>query len=84
MVFSLLFVWLSGHRVDTELSNLKTKLEGMSGSPMSSNADSGPMSEETTIETIEVSLLLEDIFCHYFLMETMEHFIDQNKIKVKK
>lgn len=79
MVFSLIFVWLSGHRVDTELSDLKTKLEGMSGSPMSSNADSGQMSEETTIETIEVSLLLEDIFFHYFLMETMELFIDQYK-----
>ncbi|KAG7030752.1 hypothetical protein SDJN02_04789, partial [Cucurbita argyrosperma subsp. argyrosperma] len=40
-------------RVDTELSNLKTKLEGMSASSMSSNADYGNTSEETTLETIE-------------------------------
>ena len=59
MVFSLLFVLLSGHRVDTELSNLKTKLEGMSASSMSSNADYGNTSEETTLETIEVSQLIK-------------------------
>lgn len=76
MVFSLLFVLLSGHRVDTELFNLKTKLDEMSASPRSSNADYGKTSEETTIETIEVSLSIKVIIIIILLMETMKVFID--------
>ncbi|KGN50498.1 filamin-A-interacting protein 1 [Cucumis sativus] len=64
-------------RVDTELSNLKTKLEGMSGSPMSSNADSGQMSEETTIETIEA---LKAALSHIRICSRVEGLLLKKKL----
>lgn len=64
-------------RVDTELSDLKTKLEGMSGSPMSSNADSGQMSEETTIETIEA---LKAALSHIRICSRVEGLLLKKKL----
>lgn len=65
---------LYGHRVDTELSNLKKKLEGISASQMSANASYGNTPEETTIETIEVSLLTKVVIVIISFMWNYEAF----------
>ncbi|XP_038892334.1 uncharacterized protein LOC120081482 [Benincasa hispida] len=64
-------------RVDTELYNLKTKLEGMSASPMSSNADYGKTSEETTIETIEA---LKAALSHIRICSRVEGLLLKKKL----
>ncbi|KAG6601026.1 hypothetical protein SDJN03_06259, partial [Cucurbita argyrosperma subsp. sororia] len=64
-------------RVDTELSNLKTKLEGMSAARMSSNADYGRTSEETTIETIEA---LKAALSHIRICSRVEGLLLKKKL----
>ncbi|CAK9315159.1 unnamed protein product [Citrullus colocynthis] len=64
-------------RVDTELSNLKTRLEGMSASPMSSNADYGKTSEETSIETIEA---LKAALSHIRICSRVEGLLLKKKL----
>ncbi|XP_022956991.1 protein MLP1 homolog [Cucurbita moschata] len=64
-------------RVDTELSNLKTKLEGMSAARMSSNADYGRTSEETTIETIEA---LKSALSHIRICSRVEGLLLKKKL----
>lgn len=48
----------SGHRIDTEASSLKKKLDGMSLSGKPSSEGHLETSEETTVATIEVSLVI--------------------------
>ncbi|XP_022984485.1 protein MLP1 homolog [Cucurbita maxima] len=64
-------------RVDTELSNLRTKLEGMSAARMSSNADYGRTSEETTIETIEA---LKAALSHIRICSRVEGLLLKRKL----
>lgn len=59
----------SGHRIDVEASSLKKKLDGMSLSGKPSSEGHLETSEETTVATIEVSLvilmILVSSFCDY-------------------
>ncbi|XP_022139047.1 cingulin-like protein 1 [Momordica charantia] len=64
-------------RVDTELSNLKKKLEGISASQMSANASYGNTPEETTIETIEA---LKAALSHIRICSRVEGLLLKKKL----